>query len=86
MMRQHPKYELFADMGDADEGVIGVKKTSVARAFPSVGHSMAFVFDYGDNWHFRLKLLGVGAKAAKTSRSARRGKPRRGSRAISGGG
>jgi hypothetical protein len=65
MMRQHPKYELFADMGDAEDGIIGVKKTSVARAFPTVGHTMAFLFDYGDNWHFRVKLLETGTKAAK---------------------
>jgi hypothetical protein len=65
MMRQHPKYELFADMGDAEDGVIGVKKTSVAQAFPAVGHTMAFLFDYGDNWHFRVKLQEIGTKAAK---------------------
>jgi hypothetical protein len=65
MMRQHPRYELFADMGDAEDGVIGVKKTNVAQAFPAVGHTMAFLFDYGDNWHFRVKLLEIGTEAAK---------------------
>jgi hypothetical protein len=65
MMRQHPKYELFADLGDADDGVIGVEKTSVAQAFPTVGHTMTFLFDYGDNWHFRVKLLKIGTKTAK---------------------
>ncbi|MEA2838571.1 MAG: hypothetical protein QOD89_3121 [Bradyrhizobium sp.] len=65
MMRQHPKYELFADMGEAEDGALSVKKTSVARAFPAIGHTMTFLFDYGDGWHFKVKLKGIGAKAAK---------------------
>src|SRR4051794_34888320 len=52
MMREHPRYELFADIGEADPGVFGVKKTKVAQAFPAIGHTMMFLFDYGDGWHF----------------------------------
>ena len=37
LMRTDPRYELFADIGEADPGVIGVEKTSVAQAFPA-GH------------------------------------------------
>lgn len=65
MMRAHPKYELFADMGDADPGVLSVKKTRVAQAFPAVGHTMIFLFDYGDDWHFRVRLQEQGTKVAK---------------------
>ena len=65
MMRAQPRYELFADMGEADPGVLGVKKTQVARAFPAVGHTMLFLFDYGDEWRFRVTLKGTGKKIAK---------------------
>src|SRR5437764_7840611 len=53
MWRTPPKFELFADMGEADVDVRGVKKTRIAEAFPKVGHTMLFLFDYGDDWHFR---------------------------------
>ncbi|MEX1084008.1 MAG: hypothetical protein WEC82_06775 [Xanthobacteraceae bacterium] len=65
MMRAHPKYELFADMGDADPGVSSVKKTKIGHAFPAVGHTMLLLFDYGDDWHFRVRLLASGTKIAK---------------------
>jgi Plasmid pRiA4b ORF-3-like protein len=62
---RHPRYELFADMGDADAGVLSVKKTKIAQAFPAVGHSLLFLFDYGDDWLFRVKLKATGKKVAK---------------------
>ena len=65
LMRAHPKYELFADMGDAEPGVAGVKNTEVAKAFAAIGHTMVFLFDYGDGWHFRVRLKETGTKAAK---------------------
>jgi hypothetical protein len=65
MMRVSPRYELFVDMGDADPGVLGVKKTKVAQAFPAIGHTMLFLFDYGDGWHFRVRLETTGKKIAK---------------------
>jgi hypothetical protein len=65
MMRQHPMYELFADMDSAERGAIGVKRTSVSRAFPAIGHTMIFLFDYGDGWHLRVKLQGIGTTVAK---------------------
>jgi hypothetical protein len=61
-----PRYELFADMGDADPGVRGVKKTKTGDAFPAVGHGMIFLFDYGDEWHFRVSLKELGNKHGKT--------------------
>jgi hypothetical protein len=66
MIRTLPKYELFADMGEADPGVLGVKKTKVAQAFPAVGHTMLFLFDYGDDWRFRVRLKATGTRIAKT--------------------
>lgn len=63
--RKPPAYELFADMGDADPGVRGVKRTKIAEAFPAVGHTMLFLFDYGDEWHFRVKLQKLDKKLAK---------------------
>lgn len=63
--RSHASYELFADMGEADAGILGVKKTPVAQAFPEVGHTMTFLFDYGDDWYFSVKLTGTGKKVAK---------------------
>jgi Plasmid pRiA4b ORF-3-like protein len=65
MMKANPKYELFADMGEANPGVLGVKKIKIAEAFPTVGHAMVFLFDYGDDWHFRVSLRGTATKVAK---------------------
>jgi hypothetical protein len=64
LMRADPRYELFADIGEADPGVIGVEKTSVAQAFPTVGHAMTFLFDYGEEWHFNVSLKASGTKQA----------------------
>jgi Plasmid pRiA4b ORF-3-like protein len=65
MMREYPRYELFADMGETEPNVGSVKKTKVARAFPAIGHTMIFLFDYGDEWRFRVSLRAAGAKIAK---------------------
>jgi len=65
MMRASPRYELFFDMGDADPGVLSVKKTKVAQAFPAIGQVMLFLFDYGDEWLFRVRLEKTGKKIAK---------------------
>ena len=58
------KYELFADLGDIDEAsdAGSVKKTRISEAFPEIGHKMTFLFDYGDNWEFRVELIGEGRK------------------------
>jgi hypothetical protein len=65
MLRKHPMYELFADMGDANPGVVGVKRTKVAQAFPEIGHKLLFLFDYGDEWHFLVTLKGRSRKAGR---------------------
>lgn len=64
LMSAKPKYELFADMGEGSDAS-SVKKSRIADAFPAVGHAMTFLFDYGDEWLFRVKVIGRGEKAAK---------------------
>jgi hypothetical protein len=65
MMEKNPKYELFADMGE-DTEALSVKKTRVAEAFPKAGHKMLFLFDYGDEWLFRVEVIGLGKKVARS--------------------
>jgi len=65
MLNNLPQYELFADMGEADPGVLGVKKTRIAQAFPAVGHTMRFLFDYGDEWVFRVRVQRSARKVAR---------------------
>jgi hypothetical protein len=59
------RYELFADMegGNSDAG--SVRRTKVARVFPTVGTTMLFLFDYGDEWRFKVELVGLGKKIPK---------------------
>lgn len=51
-------YELFVDIGEEPTAphAQGVKKTKVGKVFTSVGKTMLFLFDYGDNWNFRVEL------------------------------
>ena len=59
------RYELFADLGQADEGVRGVRRTRLSTAFPEPGKQMLFLFDYGDEWLFRVELTALGRKEPK---------------------
>jgi pRiA4b ORF-3-like protein len=65
VMRSQPKYELFADMGEQTTSK-NVRRTPMADAFPDVGHTMLFMFDYGDDWRFVVEVIGLGQKVAKT--------------------
>jgi hypothetical protein len=51
-------------MADMDiEGNTGsVKRTCISEAFDKIGHKMTFLFDYGDDWQFRVELIGENAK------------------------
>ena len=42
-----------------------VRKTRISEAFPNVGCTMLFLFDYGDDWRFTVEVIGFGQKAAK---------------------
>ena len=64
VMRAQPKYELFDDMGERDTSG-SVKRTRVAEAFPEVGHTMLFLFDYGDDWRFIVEVIGRGEREPK---------------------
>ena len=59
------RYELFADLGEASEGVRGVRRTRLSTAFPEVGKAMLFLFDYGDEWLFTVGLIGLGRREPK---------------------
>lgn len=59
------RYDLFADM-DVGSTAQSVKRTTVLQAFPEVGSKMLFLFDYGDQWKFRVEVIGFGEKAPKT--------------------
>jgi hypothetical protein len=66
------RYELFADLddgpfADGNRSKAGsVKRTKVAQAFPQIGGKMVFLFDYGDQWEFRVEVIGFGEKAPRT--------------------
>ncbi len=52
------KFELFFDMGEADENSQSVKNTKVVKVFfPK--KQMLFLFDYGDDWHFLVDCLDI---------------------------
>ncbi len=64
-LQVNPRYELFADIGeDSDAG--SVEKTTVGEVFQQPKHTMLFLFDYGDNWEFRVELLRVGERQPRT--------------------
>jgi hypothetical protein len=53
------RYELFADMADADRAARSVKRSTVAQAFPKIGTKMLFLYDYGDEWRFTVELIAL---------------------------
>lgn len=62
------KYELFADLEDqgiepVDSG--SVKKNKIKDVFQKEGEEMLFLFDYGDNWEFIVKLETIVDKIKK---------------------
>jgi Plasmid pRiA4b ORF-3-like protein len=59
------KYELFADLEGGESDAKSVKRTKVAQAFPDVGSKMLFLFDYGDEWRFKVEVIGLGEKVPK---------------------
>lgn len=59
-------YELFVDIGQEPTAshAQGVKKVKISAAFPQVGKTMLFMFDYGDDWRFGVELKEVRQKFA----------------------
>ncbi len=59
ILRSPVKYELFADLADMgiESDAASVKRTRIDEAFPAIGDKMTFLFDYGDNWEFRIEVI-----------------------------
>ena len=49
------RFELFADI--EGNGSRSVKRTRVIAAFQNVGSAMTFLYDYGDEWRFRVEVV-----------------------------
>ncbi len=62
--RSKVKYELFADMGEPTEGARSVKWTAVSEAFRADKARLLFIFDYGDQWGFKIERTGMATKMA----------------------
>ena len=58
------RYELFAD-ADGGRKAGSVKRTKVGDAFARVGSRMLFLFDYGDEWRFKVEVVAIGEAAPK---------------------
>jgi Plasmid pRiA4b ORF-3-like protein len=58
------RYELFAD-ADGEREAGSVKRTKVGDAFARVGNKMLFLFDYGDEWRFKVEVIAIGEAASK---------------------
>jgi len=59
VLRSEPRYEVFRDLGERTDS-LSVKHTTVGDAFSKPGHTMLFLFDYGDEWRFVVELLRIG--------------------------
>jgi hypothetical protein len=59
------KYELFADLEGGESDAKSVRRTKIAQAFPDIGSKMLFLFDYGDQWQFKVEVIGLGEKVPK---------------------
>ena len=59
--KSNESYTLFADMDDTDPSEDGksVKKTKLSSAFEA-GKTLAFLFDYGDDWLFNVNCSSIG--------------------------
>ena len=52
------RFELFADIEGSSSR--SVKDTRVITAFQKVGSKMTFLYDYGDEWRFRIEVIETG--------------------------
>jgi len=55
------KYELFTELDDVEHtpGAKGVYHTKLPKVFTEVGKKMLFIFDYGVNWEFIVRLTNI---------------------------
>ena len=52
------RFELFADIEGS--GSAGVTGTRVVTVFHKVSSEMTFLYDYGDEWRFRVEVIETG--------------------------
>ena len=52
------RFEVFTDT--EGQSSRSVKSTRVITAFPKVGSAMTFLYDFGDEWCFRVEVIGTG--------------------------
>lgn len=52
------RFELFADIESSGSG--GVTGTRVITVFHRVSPEMTFLYDYGDEWRFRVEVIETG--------------------------
>jgi hypothetical protein len=64
LLSAQPCWESFADMppapGEHGRRAGSVRRTAVAAAFPAPGSRLTFLFDYGDEWLFRVEAVDFG--------------------------
>ncbi len=61
VFKSNEKYELFADIKDieVEPEVKSVKKNKISQVFDKKGKTLKYLFDYGDNWEFFVKLKSI---------------------------
>ena len=59
--RSEKFYELFTDLNEVEStpGAKSVKRTKIRDVWEKPNDKMYFLFDYGDNWIFEVKLLEI---------------------------
>ena len=62
------RYELHSDEGLGGK-TRSVKQATIAQVFPRIGSKMLFVFDYGDEWRFRVEVRDLCKLPAGNARS-----------------
>jgi hypothetical protein len=56
------RVELFADIEGQPSR--SVKNTRITTAFPKEGSAMTFLYDFGDEWRFRVEVVRTGSTEA----------------------
>jgi hypothetical protein len=57
-----PRYEVPGMLDDPD--ALSVEEVAIEAAFRRVGKALLFVFDFGDDWRFRVTFTGRGQMPA----------------------
>jgi hypothetical protein len=57
-----PRYEVPGMLDDPD--ALSVEEVAIEEAFRRVGKALLFVYDFGDDWRFRVMFTGRGRMPA----------------------